>query len=60
MNVEGAVKSVLNFKSLLVIALTILVVIVMTRVFTVERIVDDGTGQLEIKRSLKMPKLSME
>lgn len=59
MNVEGAVKSVLNFKSLLVIALTILVVIVMTRVFTVERIVDDGTGQLEIKRSLKMPKLSM-
>lgn len=59
MNVEGAVKSVLNFKSLLVIALTILVVIVMTRVFTVERIVDDGTGQLEIKRSLKIPKLSM-
>lgn len=59
MNVEGAVKSVLNFKSLLVIALTILVVIVMTRVFTVERIVDDGTGILEIKRSLKMPKLSM-
>lgn len=59
MNVEGAVKSVLNFKSLLVIALTILVVIVMTRVFTVERIVDDGTGNLEIKRSLKMPKLSM-